>query len=253
MIPSLVRFVAVFVCALALPHLGHAQAYPTTLGATNTLTHSPYYYAGRISANFGLEGYIASGTVIKAKSVITCGHILWDVDYGWGTKIYFERALYDSQRLGKYTPSSKYILSGYSSQVKAYGIDSNQAFNRDLGTLNFTIAPANGGHAGFWANPALLNGSYTTMSLGYGGEWHNGSELLKCGPTGGGKYYRIYGTAYYGNDFYVIEGGMSGGPIFAKYGTAWYVCGVNVSGDYYGMGLHAFDAAANTFIATYLY
>jgi V8-like Glu-specific endopeptidase len=246
-----------FVCAAVLVSTtaGRAQTSPTPLGnspeetATITQTTSPYYFVGRITATFGPYDYIATGTVIKTKSVITCAHILWDKQYGWGTNVYFERALAGSSALNTNYASSKLILSGYGTNVRAHGVDSNQAFARDFGALRFGGKPAQGGHVGYWCNVGLLNGQYTTMSLGYGAETHTGDELLKSAPTA--AYYKVYG-GYWNNDSFLIEGGMSGGPIFAKSGSYWYECGLNLSGDNTGMGIHAFNAAAQQFISTYL-
>lgn len=233
-----------------------AQTSPTPLGSTLaqttdiTQTVSPYYFVGRINSTFGPDEYIATGTVIRPRSIITCAHILWDVKYGWGSNIYFERALAGSSALTTRYAGSKIVFAGYSSKVRTFGINSNQAFNRDFGTLRFGGNIAGGGYAGYWSNLNLLNGQFYTMSLGYGGEYHSGDEILKSAPTQ--AYYPVFG-GYWNNDSFLIEGGMSGGPIFAKYGSNWYVCGVNLSGDNTGMGIHAFNAAADQFIKTYLY
>ena len=231
------------------------QSNPYSIGAAATQGTAPYRFVGRISASFGPNDYIATGTVIRPYSVLTCAHILWDSTYGWAYNVYFERAYYNGTRLGLTRAAHKYVMASYASNALTYGSDSNAAFNRDLGGIVFSSGPASGQYATAWGNLKLLSGAWPTMSLGYGADTHTGEELLKCAPPLGTAYtyYQAYaGSAYYYNDFFFLEHGMSGGPIFAKAGANWYVVGVNLSGDNYGMGMHALDTPAVAFIACYL-
>ena len=241
--------------------LAHAQSpalastVPTPVGAAVTRGTAPYSYVGRISASFGPDEYIATGTVIRPHSVLTCAHILWDTTYGWAYNVYFERAFYNGTRLGLTRAAHKYVMASYAKTSLTYGSDSDAAFNRDLGAIVFSTWPARGQYTAASSNLKLLNGLSPTMSLGYGADVHSGDELLKCAPPLGARYAYVpawTNSAYYFNDYFVLEHGMSGGPIFAKSGSNWYVVGVNVSGDDYGMGMHALDSAAAAFIASYM-
>lgn len=228
-----------------------AQSLPVPVGAATTQKTTPYLFAGRISATFGVDEYIGSGTVIRPARVITCGHILYDEFEGWATGVYFERGLYNNTRLSLKYATAKLLLSGYSAAVTKEGADSSRAFSRDLGGLKFNASTFGfNGYAGRWANPALLtSGLYNITSLGYGGEVHNGSELLRCSSKR--RFFSELGPYYY-TDGFAIEGGMSGGPVLANYGGKWYTLGVNVSGDGSSSGIRAFDKEAETFIASSL-
>ena len=229
-------------------------ASPYAIGRGYTQGYAPFFFVGRISVAFGSDDYIGSGTVVKPKGVLTAGHMLWDRMTGWGTNLKFERGYYDGTRLTLLRPVHKYILAGYSQNVYAGGSETDLAFDRDTGVMNFSGLAAKGACAAYWSNRTLLNGYYTTMSLGYGAEMHTGEQLLKVGSIYGVHSYTpvFTGAAYCFNDGYIIEGGMSGGPVMALYNGKWYVVGVNVSGNDSGMGMRAIDSAANSFIATYL-
>ncbi len=243
-------------CATALPFRGQAQSLPAPLSAKATQTAAPYFYAGRIVADFGPDSYIATGTVIKQHSVITCGHILYDPQYGWATHVQFERALHENTGPGggpvvALPARAIFVLAGYASSTVSQGQASDLAFSRDLGALRFANYAAQGGYAGYTASPALLLNvtKVATMSLGYGGQYHDGRQLLKVSSN---APYTVQRGAFLLNSDYDIEEGMSGGPIFINYNNAWYVSGVNVSSDGFSMGMHALDATANQFIATNL-
>src|SRR4051812_5891860 len=100
------------VALLGLPAHSWAQHYPVAVGTAVTRT-LPYAYTGRISVTKGYTDYIGSGTVLKAKSVLTCAHILWSKSAGFATNVYFERALSGSSSLSLTYASSKIILGGY--------------------------------------------------------------------------------------------------------------------------------------------
>ena len=265
MASSLSRFASLLFLGISLPVCAKAQwwnapppaqAYP--VGRSTTQAVAPYCYVGRILVTFGPDDYIGSGTVIKPHGALTAGHMLWDGTYGWGTNISLERGYFYGSRLTLLRPTHKYILAGYSQQVYANGVDSDQAFNRDMGALTFSGLAAKGASASYLANPHLLNGYTFTMSLGYGAEIHDGEQLLTVSPNSihsnyRAPYYQVFsGASYYFNDGYLIEGGMSGGPIVAIFNNKWYVVGINVSGNDYGMGMRAVDSTATSFIATYL-
>lgn len=228
-----------------------AQTSPLPVGL-NTARSDPYYFTGRILADFGYapaRSYQATGTVIRPHSVITCAHILYDESYGWAYNLAFEHGLYANTFLKLSYPNAKFILGGYQETAGAYGGSSVRAFARDLGGLSFRGFPASGGYAGWLANPELLLNSTYTMSLGYGTESRNGRYLMRSAPTL--AYGKFFG-AYYGNYSYFIETGMSGGPVFAYTGGGWYVVAVNLSGFSRGTGVRVFNNGAANFINTYL-
>ena len=236
---------------IAFPCLSRAQYYPTPVGTAATTNCAPYYYTGRVHTMKGRSPYIGTGTVIKPRSVLTCGHVLWNAKTGWATGVYFDRALSGSEYRSRTYANSMSILGGYTGACATYGVQSKYAYDQDLAGLRFATGPAGGGCAGWWANTALLTGTAFNMSLGYGGERHTGVDLLRSSPSR--AYTKTYG-GYYQNNSYQVEGGMSGGPVFAKSNGNWFVCAVNVSGlaSPASVGIRALDSTAQTFINTNL-
>ena len=278
---------SVFLCSSAIQ--AHAQFLPTPVGAQTTLSSNPYFYAGRISANVGTGKFIATGTVLRPSGVITCAHILYDVDSGFSTNVVFERGLYNSQKISTSYASATYVLSGYQTSVATGGMDSTGAFSRDLGGIKFlsplsgkaspvigtvspvtekappflrrssitrgaifapTPTPTSAATANYSTNKQLFRSGVMTMSLGYGGVVNNGQQLLSCSTSKG--YFSFLGP-YLGTTGYVIEGGMSGGPIFAFSGGVWYIIGVNVSSNgFNASGIYSFGAQSTKFISQFL-
>lgn len=236
--------------------LAQAIWLPSPIGPTLTRT-APYSYVGRLLVSFDSGEYEGTGTVVRPHSVLTAAHMLWDPDSGWATDISFERAYFYGRKLSISHPNHKYILAGYShyASMGADGADSDSAFAKDFGALTFAGTPAGGHYLPYSANLGYLNGRHATISLGYGADWDDGEQILKCSPPVGAAYAylpQIDGTTYYYNDFYIIEGGMSGGPILARVGSGWNVIAINVSGDDTSMGIHALGAQERTFLQKYL-
>jgi len=237
--------------------------------------YAPYAAVGRIKSkqkNQNVSGYfIGSGTVIQPSSVLTAGHVLYNVDTTYGsvgfqTNMRFERARYGDSIASISYPVRKVLLAGYQNTATKKGANSNAAFNKDIGGLLFNNEPADGAYLGWWSNPALLNRSDVKpkWSLGYGAQYHDGKHLLR---SQAGSDYGQVTSAFWANFSYLIEGGMSGGPVVTKTlgsNGEWYVIGVNVAGYYIlssdgstqipiGMGVHVIDSVAYNFITTTLY
>lgn len=227
---------------------------PSPIGPTLTRT-LPYSFVGRLLVSFAGVPYQGSGTVVRPHSVLTAGHMLWDPDAGWATNLYFQRAYYYGSQLSVSRPNHKYILAGYSRYASVEGSDSDDAFTKDFGAMTFTGEPAKGRYLPYSVNLGYLNGRHQTISVGYGADWHDGEQMLKCSPPIGSAFAYvpdIGGTMYYFNDFYIIEGGMSGGPLFVKTSAGWNVIAINVSGDDSSMGIHALGSSERSFLEKYL-
>ncbi|MEX1049779.1 MAG: hypothetical protein WED15_09635 [Akkermansiaceae bacterium] len=164
--------------------------------------------------------------MIKPHSILTAGHNLYRQETGWGTSVVFQRSYHDGYYASSASASKLFILAGYSTAVKKGSATTNNSFSLDTGGIVCFSRPMNGDHARWRQTKKLLNGSTYNMSLGYGGEVHNGLRLLRSAPTKG--YYVVW-KRYYRNATYGLEGGMSGGPVFARSKGKWYVCAVNVS------------------------
>lgn len=225
-----------------------AGAWPDYVGASTART-KPYSFVGRLLFRSGDGGFIGSATVIRPKSTLTAAHNLWDRQNGWSTSVRFERARYGDTYLLKAWASEIVILAGYASSVRQYGAGSRRAFAKDIGGVKFGQTLAGGAAAGYKADPSLLEDTVPKISLGYGAETHSGRELLYSDPDE--TYYSAYG-AYWLNDSYFLEAGMSGGPVFHCSGNPWNVIAVNVSGSDYDCGVRVLNSSAASFISSYL-
>jgi V8-like Glu-specific endopeptidase len=237
-------------CALLTGNL-RALDYPDPTGK-NFARQYPYSMIGQLEFVSGDDYYAGSGTVIKARSVLTAAHNLWDPQTGWSTQLLFTRSRYDDNGLSQQYASRKYILAGYSTSARRYGADDVRTFANDMGGLLFSKPVADGAYAGYWPNTAALTGDVYNIALGYGAEWHLGDELLSMTPRA--TFYRTYG-GFFENESIAVEGGMSGGPVLAADANgSLYVVGVVVAGSTgpTSTGVRALDSKAASFIRAYL-
>lgn len=237
------------ICAFATS--AGAVDYPMPTGKTFARTF-PYSMIGRLEFQNGGGYWLGSGTVIRARSVLTAAHNLWDSSTGWSTDISFTRAKYRDNGLSRQYASQKYILAGYSQSASKSGQHHSHAFANDMGGLLFPNPVADNGYVGYWANTPALKGTLSKIALGYGAQRHSGEELLSVSPT---RPFRAVYSGFYDNTSAGAEGGMSGGPVFARHKNGnQYVVGIIVAGAErpVRIGIRALDAKAASFITTYL-
>ncbi|MDB6172780.1 MAG: serine protease [Chthoniobacteraceae bacterium] len=226
-------------------------AYPKPTGAQLAQTF-PYSMIGQLLFENGRSFYSGSGTVIRPKSVLTAGHILYDFDGGWSTNLLFQRGLYGKTGLSEQYATRIYVLGGYRESVNRYGGDDVRAFSHDMGGLVFPKPLANGSTAGWSSDTSLLTGTSYNIAFGYGAEFHTGDDLLSVVPTA--PFESISG-AFLENRSLYFESGMSGGPVFARGDKGLlFVSGIVVSGstDPVAGGIRALNSTAAAFIQRYL-
>jgi V8-like Glu-specific endopeptidase len=208
---------------------------------------------GQLLFDSGQQSYLGSGTVIRPRSVLTAAHNLYSPDTGWSADVQFRRSNYGyGDYLDLKVGRRLYVLGGYRSSSNYYGTDSVPAFSQDTGGIVFSTTVANGGYAGWIAQPSLLTGTGYNVLLGYGADPHDGEELLSVVPTEG--FSKIY-EAFFENESVAVEHGMSGGPTFARGDDGnLYVAGVVVSAaaDSGVGGIRALNTTVANFIRTYL-
>ena len=226
-------------------------AYPQEAGTTVTRTF-PFSMVGQLLFANGDSWFSGSGTVVRAHSVLTAAHNLWDADGGFSTDILFRRGLAGGTALSAQYASRIYVLSGYRENVRQFKSGDPRAFSYDTGGLVFRAPVAGGSNAGWWANPALLTGPAPLLALGYGGEFHSGDDLLSVTPT---APFRPIVGAFWDNLSIYCESGMSGGPVFARDTDGkLFLAGVVVAGSNEppSAGIRVLDRAAADFIRRYL-
>lgn len=221
-----------------------AQESPQPIGA-RYVRSAPFRYAGRLTFDSGGVRYIGSGTVVTYYGVLTAAHNLYDRNGGFSTSVLFERAKYGASSLSQATPSTLYVLSGYTDYANYYGSDSSAAFSRDLGGLRFSNAVAYGSYAGWTSSSKRITSDSLKTAIGYGAEWHSGAKMLFAQTNHRSNRVR---DGYYDNNGFIVEGGQSGGPVFVR----GRVAAVLVSGSSVDAGIRAVDATAAAFIRTNL-
>lgn len=245
------RLAAALVLAVST-FVATAADHPKPTGADFARTF-PYSMAGQLLFESGDDYFSGSGTVIRASSVLTAGHNLYDFNGGWSTDLLFRRGLYGDDALSEQTARRIYVLGGYRENVTRYGAEDLRAFARDIGGLCFAKPVANGAYAGWSTDRALLTGTSYNIALGYGGEGrHTGDDLLWLVPKR--PFFQVYG-GFFENDSIYVESGMSGGPVFAEDANGdLYVCALIVSGssDPAAAGVRIFNSTVANFIRRYL-
>jgi V8-like Glu-specific endopeptidase len=212
----------------------------------------PYSMIGKLIFAQGGEWFQGSGTLIRPAGVLTAAHNLWNADRGFSTDLIFRRSLYGEESAGDAYVSRVYVMGGYRDQARRYTENDARSFSQDLGVVLFAAPLASGASAGWWANPALANGSLPLLALGYGAQNHDGTELLSVAAKSG--FAALVG-AFYESRALFLEGGMSGGPLIARDENGrLFVTGVVVAGaeDHDGGGVHMLDSAAAAFLRAYL-
>ena len=227
-------------------------AYPQRTSHSFTRTF-PYSLVGQLEFDSGRRTYIGTGTVIRAKSVLTAAHNLYDVNKGWSTDILFRRGQHGDEAISESRPNRLFVLGGYQSKVAYYGGDSVRALANDTGGLRFSTPVANGAYAGWSTDLSLLTSGAYNVALGYGAEFgHSGDDLLYVEATE--SFYRTFG-AFYENESIYVERGMSGGPVFAIDDDGeLYLCATIVASadDPIAGGIRVFDRKVADLIRNYL-
>lgn len=236
---------------LSSPGLADTVVYPQ-VAHPDFVAQFPFSMAGQLIFASGSSDYVASGTVVYKRSVLTAAHNCWDIDNGWSTNIEFNRARVGESTPHQYFARRVYVFGGYQSMARTRGADSVMAFASDLGGLRFPTALAGGNYAGWRADTRLLTGETPNIALGYGAEQHSGDEMLYVEPEF--AFAPIYG-AFFESDHLTFEGGMSGGPVFAEIATGDFrIAGIIVAGSATppSGGIRVLNAAAARFLQTYL-
>jgi hypothetical protein len=234
--------------ALLLPGVAEAVSLPRTMTSTSARA-LPYAYVGQLYFTSGRSDYIGSGTVIRARSILTAGHNVYDPDGGWSTDVEFRRAAYGSTALTDVFATKLFLLGGYRAAVNTYGTDSLRSFAYDTAGAVYANPLAAGKFANLYPS---LNNSYVRFAIGYGAEEHSGDNPLIVAPTT--PFFPVYGQ-YWENRSLTFEGGMSGGPLFMRTPAGvHYVTGVVVasSGPPLAGGVRLLDATVKNFVLTNL-
>lgn len=251
------KHLTLFACALValfVPMdtvLAQAVEKPAVISA-DLSKKSPFTMAGQLIFRSGASYYEGSGTVVYSKSVLTAAHNVWDATNGWSTDIRFNRARNGASIASHQFANRLYVFGAYRSVAARYGQDSDRSFASDLGGLRFNVAPAGGAYAGWRSDTRLLAAGAPVLCLGYGAEFHSGDELLIVRSAAG--FTSVVG-AFMESTGLTFEGGMSGGPIFSEVAPDdLRLVGIVVAGSDTppAGGIHALDADAAGFIATYL-
>ena len=212
----------------------------------------PHALAGQLLFQNGDSFFIGSGVVVKPRSVLTAAHNLWDAENGFSTDVLFRRGLTVDSTLTAQSASRIYVLSGYRENARKFSGNDARTFSTDTGALVFRTPVAAGAAAGWWANPELLTSAAPALALGYGGEFHTGSDLLGVSPES--PSHVVVGSFLENRSVY-FESGMSGGPVFVQSSDGrWFVAGLIVAGSREPVsgGLRALDASVADFIREYL-
>jgi hypothetical protein len=244
--------VLALVCGFAPLAHGAPPAYPQATGRTFARTY-PYLLIGQLLFDSGRRSYSGTGTVIRANSVITAGHNLYDVNQGWSTHLTFRRGQYGDSFVIEKIPNRLFVLAGYQAKVTYFGGDDLRSFSADTGAMRFGSPVANGSYAAWSTDTSLVTGSSYKIALGYGAEFqHTGDDLLFVEPSA--SFHQVL-NAFYESDSIYIEAGMSGGPLFAEDDTGnSYVCGTIVSGSESPVagGIRIFNQKVADLIRNYL-
>jgi V8-like Glu-specific endopeptidase len=217
-----------------------------------TARSNPYVFVGQLYFTSGRTDYIGSGTVVRARSVLTAGHNVYDPQGGWSTAVEFRRSAYGASALNDLYASRLLVLGGYRASANSYGSESLHTFHYDMGGLIFAKDLAGGTHANIGVSTTYLGKAYPRTAVGYGAETHSGDYPLYVSPTT--NFYPVYGS-YWECSSLTFEGGMSGGPLFSSTQNGMIEVAVIVasSGPPEAGGVRIIDQAAASFINNYLY
>lgn len=208
--------------------------------AFNEARAFPYSMVG--SVTFRSDGFTYSGsaTLIKPTVALTAGHNLYDSAGGFSSALRFARGLYGASAARRSSANAQYLLTELYIDEANRNPNTNAAFSYDVGWLTFSTRQAGSQSAPYAARLAALRNSDYQVAVGYGLDFHNGRLPLAVVPSRG--FFRVRG-AYYENQTYGTEGGMSGGPVFSTIGGKLVQTGVVVSGyaNYQRSGIRAID------------
>lgn len=212
----------------------------------------PFNLVGQLTFRSGPDDYLASGTIIGVKSVLTAGHNLYDPDTGYSTNLEFSQKLYGANTVVPKLAKRRYIFARYQNYAWSYGADSVFSFSRDSAGLVFSTALSGRQRALYSTDRTLLGPYHYQLAIGYGAEGnHTGDYPLFVHPTT--PFYDVYGSFFENTSIY-IEGGMSGGPLLTWQNGVYTLVGINVSGSTRPVagGVRLLDAALQSNIITYL-
>jgi hypothetical protein len=244
-------FVTLALLLAVLAPRAEAVNYPQTKDLA-TARSNPYAFVGQLYFTSGRSDYIGSATVVRARSVLTAGHNVYDPQGGWSTAVEFRRSAYGASALNDLYATRLFLLGGYRAAANQTGSESLRTFNYDMGGLVFGKELAAGTHARLGLGSKFLSKAYSRTAVGYGAETHSGDYPCYVSPTT--NFYSVYG-AYWECSSLTFEGGMSGGPIFATTpdDTLEVAIVVASSGPPLAGGVRIIDVPAVNFINAYLY
>jgi hypothetical protein len=235
--------------SLAGPAL--AVRYPAVVSLKEDRAN-PVDFTGQLLFNSGPDEYVGSGTVVRASSILTAGHNVFDPETGFSTDLEFRRGNYGASALSDEYATRMFVLAGYQSSADRFGGDDVRAFAYDTAGLLFGAQLAAGKHAMIFASPFCLTNYYYRICIGYGAEGvHDGDYPLSVAPFT--SFYPTY-LSFYENTSVYFEGGMSGGPVFTYAPPYWLETGIIVSSatNPVAGGIRIIDAATVSFANKYL-
>ena len=201
-------------------------------------TQAPYRDSGRMSVLQGVDSYIGTASYIRRYTGLTAGHILYSPKTGFSTALHYAAALY-IETTDFVIVNSFAALSGYQAAADQ-NRDSDAAFDQDMGYLIFSKPALNDEWAAWSANPNILSSNGPFLAFGYAAESFPGDELASVQHQT--PYFQQLPPAFYGNQAYYTEGGMSGGPVYATLPSGGMtMAAINVAGTGYAQA--AFSGA----------
>lgn len=215
--------------ALGTHSLPAAALRPTQL-TPETAASVPYRDSGRLNVTHGAAYYIGTASYIRRYTGLTAGHLLYDSKTGFAKSVHYEGALY-IESINDVPVSTFEVLSGYQAAT-ANDPDSDAAFDHDMGYLLFAKPALNDEWVTWSDNTSELGSSGPFWAVGYAAQTLSGDELATVQHQT--PYFQELPPAFYANEAYYTEGGMSGGPVYVKHGgEPMTMIAINVAGTDY--------------------